>query len=124
VGTDNGVTCREGVLDVFGQPSVPQVDADSVPPEATVLDVRERWEWVAGHVGGALHVPMHELPARTEEVPHDVVVVCRSGSRSAQVTAWLVAQGWQAVNLDGGLLAWERRGRPLVSETDEPPTVA
>lgn len=109
---------------MFGQPSVPAVDADSVPPDVTVLDVREQWEWVAGHVEGSLHLPMSELPGRVQEVPQDVVVVCRSGNRSAQVTAWLAAQGWRAVNLDGGLLAWERRGRPLVSETGEPPTVA
>lgn len=111
---------------MFGQPSVPQVQAEAVPSDALVLDVREQWEWVAGHVYGALHVPMNELPVRVGDIPADreVVVVCRSGNRSAQVTAWLGAQGRRAVNLDGGLLAWAGARQPLVSETGDPPTVA
>jgi rhodanese-related sulfurtransferase len=86
---------------------------------AYLLDVREDDEWAAGHAPHAHHLPMFELPARLDEIPadRDVVVVCRVGARSAQVVAYLRAQGWDnVVNLDGGMIAWERAGRPLVSE--------
>ncbi|MGH8866903.1 MAG: rhodanese-like domain-containing protein [Actinomycetes bacterium] len=104
---------------------VPQVDVSALPAGAWLLDVREPEEWLAGHAEQALHVPMGQLPQRLDEVPADrqVVVVCRSGSRSAQVTAWLTAQGWDAVNLDGGMHAWEHAGLPMVSETGAPPAV-
>jgi rhodanese-related sulfurtransferase len=46
------------------------------------------------------------------------------GGRSAQVTAWLNQQGWQAANLEGGMLAWATAGRPMVSEDGQPPRVA
>jgi len=52
-----------------------------------------------------------------------VVCVCRVGARSAQVTAYLVQQGYDMVNLDGGLAAWVAVGRPIVSETGQPATV-
>jgi rhodanese-related sulfurtransferase len=90
-----------------------------------VLDVREPDEWAAGHVDGALHVPLGTLPLRLDEVPADatVLVVCRSGGRSAQATMWLEQQGREAVNLHGGMHAWAAAGRPMVSETGAPPAV-
>ena len=90
-----------------------------MPADAVLLDVREQDEWVAGHAPGALHVPMMDVPARTEEIPtdRDVVVICRVGQRSAQVVAYLRHQGWERVaNLDGGMAGWEAAGRPMVSE--------
>ncbi|MDP9417165.1 MAG: rhodanese-like domain-containing protein, partial [Actinomycetota bacterium] len=110
----------------FRSPPVPSVRPLDVPADAWLLDVREPGEWAAGHVDGAHHVPMSELPARAGEVPGDreVVVVCRVGGRSAAVTAWLRAQGRRAVNLDGGLDAWAAAGRPLVSDGPGDPFVA
>jgi rhodanese-related sulfurtransferase len=101
------------------------VSAADVPDDASVLDVREDDEWQAGHVPGARHVPMAEVPARLEELAADgeLVVVCRSGGRSARVVAWLQQNGVDAVNLDGGMGAWEQAGRPMVSETGEEPFV-
>jgi len=107
-------------------PQVPTVTVDGVPEGAHLLDVREDDEWRAGHAPGAQHLPMHEVPARLGEVPAGppVVVVCRSGARSAQVTAYLRAQGRDDVaNLSGGMLDWVARGRPLESETPGPPRV-
>ena len=103
----------------------PTVDASDVPPGATILDVREDDEWAAGHVDGSTHVPLSELPGRVGEVPatDPLVVVCRVGGRSAQVTAWLRAQGREAVNLTGGLQSWESAGRPLVTADGRPGTV-
>jgi len=100
---------------MFGS-DVPTVAVTSVDPRAALVDVRENTEWQQGHVAGSRHIPMGELVARIGEVPTDrpVVVVCHSGHRSAQVTAWLVAQGYDAANLDGGLVAWAQAGLPLV----------
>ncbi len=104
---------------------VPTVSIDTIPDDAVLLDVREPDEWAAGHIEGAQHVPMNEIPARTGELDAgaDIVVVCKVGSRSAQVTAWLNRQGYRASNLDGGMLAWAVTHRPMVSDTGAPPDV-
>lgn len=109
--------------------SIPTVTIDGVPdplPEGlAVLDVREPHEWAAGHVEGAIHVPLSELPARLDEVPTEqTLVVCKVGGRSGQAVAWLAQQGRDVVNLDGGMLDWEAAGRPMVSEDGTPPHVA
>lgn len=105
---------------------IPAVDASAVAQDATILDVREDEEWAAGHIAGSAHVPMSELVGRVADVPADdpLVVVCRVGSRSAQVTAWLRAQGRDARNLTGGLESWTAAGRPLVTPAGTPGTVA
>ena len=110
---------------MFGQPRVPSVAASAVPDDAWLLDVREPYEWQAGHVDGALHLPMGELVGRLGELPHDreVVVVCKVGGRSAQVVQYLNQAGWSAVNLDGGMYAWAAAGRPMVSDTGAAPAV-
>ena len=93
---------------------------------AYLLDVREPDEWAAGHAPGAHHLPMMEIPARMAEVPTDVevVVVCRSGGRSGQVTSYLMGNGWDNVrNLDGGMQVWAASGREVVSENGQPAQV-
>jgi rhodanese-related sulfurtransferase len=92
---------------------------------ALLVDVRDGWEW-AGRAPGARHVPLDELPARVGELPRDrtVMVVCRSGNRSAHATAMLRAAGVDAVNLDGGFRAWSAAGLPLVTDGPEPGRVA
>lgn len=99
------------------------------PGEVVLLDVREPEEWEDGHAPEAVHVPMNSVPATVahdpDKLPTDgrIVVTCKAGGRSAQVTAWLVAQGFDAVNLEGGMLAWATAHRPMVSENGEPPSV-
>ena len=98
-----------------------------MPAGAYLLDVREEEEWVAGHPPGAHHLPMMDVPVRLDEIPADgdVVVACRVGARSAQVVMYLLANGRGNVrNLHGGLVAWARAGRPLVSEDGRVPEVA
>src|ERR1700710_1397834 len=92
---------------------------DPIPDGLTVLDVREPIEWQHGRIEGAVHVPMAQIPARTGELPTEgrVLVVCKVGGRSAHVTAFLQEQGFDAVNLAGGMLEWAAAGRPLVGDT-------
>jgi rhodanese-related sulfurtransferase len=108
--------------------SIPSVSVDSVPdplPEGlNVLDVREQVEWVHGHIEGAVHIPLSELPARVGEVPDgQTLVVCKIGGRSAQATMYLSSQGYEVANLAGGMIDWASAGRPMVSETGQPPQV-
>ena len=109
--------------------SVPTVTAGQVPvpvPEALlVLDVREDDEWQAGHIEGALHIPLSQLPARAGELGSatQVLCVCKGGGRSARATMLLRRSGVEAVNLDGGMHGWAAAGRPMVSETGQPPEV-
>lgn len=106
-------------------PQVPAVTVDAIPAGVTLLDVREQDEWDAGHAPGALHIPMSELAGRLDELPgdQDVYVVCRTGSRSARVTAYLNGNGWDATNIDGGMHAWQLMGKPMVSESQAEPEV-
>ena len=102
-----------------GRLRIPAVSPGDLAEGAYLIDVREPGEWDAGHAPGAYHLPMMELPGRVAEVPTDreVVVVCRVGGRSAQVVAYLRAQGFDnVVNLDGGMQRWQAEGLPLVSE--------
>jgi rhodanese-related sulfurtransferase len=109
---------------------IPEIDVTDVGARAedgmVVLDVREPDEWSLGRIAGSLHVPMGELRARQDELPTDrpLVVVCRSGNRSAIVVGALLDAGYDAVNLAGGLQAWAGAGLPLVAEGGAPGTVA
>lgn len=100
----------------------PQVSARSagvlVEAGAVLLDVREPGEWSAGHAPQAILIPMGEVHQRRDELPRDqrIVVVCRSGGRSAAITDALCAHGYDAVNLTGGMCAWAAVGLPVVAE--------
>lgn len=99
--------------------------ANARADDLVLLDVREPAEWEAGHVAGALHIPMGEFGARQDEIPSDaaIVCVCRSGQRSAMVTGALVRAGYDAENLEGGLLAWVEAKLPLTTPTGGSGTV-
>lgn len=105
-------------------PSVPSVTAEAVADGAALVDVREDDEWQAGHAPGAQHIPLGQLTARLGELPEgELVIVCRSGGRSARAVAWLNQNGFEALNLDGGMQAWDGAGRPMVSENGAEPFV-
>jgi rhodanese-related sulfurtransferase len=108
--------------------SIPTVTVDNVPDPipagVNVLDVREDIEWTHGHIEGAVHIPLSQLPARIGDLPEgQTLIVCKIGGRSAQATMYLAAQGYEVANLDGGMLEWAGAGRPMVSETGQPPLV-
>lgn len=106
------------------EPDVPTVDpadldpAAPVPAGTTLLDVREPDEWDGGHAPGAVHIPLGDLPVRYGELDPDthIVVMCHSGGRSARATQFLIqAVGFEASNLDGGIVAWQRAGLAVVT---------
>lgn len=105
--------------------AVPQVPAAQVPGDAFLLDVREYDEWEAGHVPGAVHIPLGELGARYTELGRDrpLYVICRSGVRSARAAYALAGAGWQTLNVSDGMHGWEAAGRRMVSDSG-PPYVA
>ncbi|MET9294479.1 rhodanese-like domain-containing protein [Streptomyces sp. NPDC003077] len=99
--------------------SLPTVGVDALTSDDFLLDVREDDEWEAGHAEGALHIPMSDFVGRygelVEQAPEGgkVYVMCRVGGRSAQVAQYLIQRGIDAVNVEGGMQAWEAAGRPV-----------
>lgn len=85
---------------------------------AFILDVRQQDEWEEYHIADATLIPLDELPARLSEVPKDqeIVVVCRSGSRSAQGRDTLLEAGYTSVtSMAGGMSQWRDKGYPTVA---------
>ncbi|WP_197735469.1 rhodanese-like domain-containing protein [Rubrobacter xylanophilus] len=84
--------------------------------EAVLVDVREDEEWLAGRIPGSTHVPLGELRARAGSLPRErtLVVACRSGNRSALAAQALSAEGYEVLNLEGGVRAWVEAGLPFV----------
>jgi rhodanese-related sulfurtransferase/glyoxylase-like metal-dependent hydrolase (beta-lactamase superfamily II) len=107
-------------------PQIPEVtpieSADLLDGGAVLVDVREPDEWEAGHAPRARLLPMGQVLERVAEIPTEqaVVVVCRSGGRSAAVTQVLRARGYDATNLAGGMRAWAAAGRPVVADDANP----
>lgn len=85
-----------------------------------VIDVRQQAEWNEGHIRGAIHIPVAQLPHRLHQLPSGttIVTVCRSGHRSAVAARTLTRAGRDVLNLRGGLNAWTRAGLPLESARD------
>ena len=110
-------------MDFVTQPA--EITINELPTERVLLDVREYDEWDAGHAPEAVHVPMSELAARLDDVPEasPLYVICRSGGRSERVTQYLNANGWDAINVVGGMSVWAGLGLPLVAESGADPVV-
>lgn len=88
---------------------------------ARLYDVREQGEWDEVHAPQATLVPMSELVSRWTEIDggdQPAIVVCHSGARSARVVAALEQSGVPAVNLTGGMVAWEQAGAEVVRAED------
>lgn len=104
---------------------IPSVAPREIPDGAHLIDVRETSEWEAGHAAAAQHLPASSLLEKLDELPEDgdLYIVCRSGGRSFQVTQWLNGNGFEAVNVVGGMDLWFESGLPMVSEGDAEPYV-
>ena len=92
--------------------SMPEIDVDELAKRqgdgSLVLDVRQPDEYAEAHVPGAVLIPLNELAARQDEIPHDrpLLVICGSGPRSARAVEALRAAGYDATNVVGGMHAW------------------
>ena len=82
---------------------------------AVLLDVREPDEWRDVRAPGALHIPMRQLSTAADRLPWNGVIacICHVGARSAVVAEALVGAGYDAVNVTGGMNAWEAAGLPV-----------
>ena len=109
---------------------IPTIDVRTAEAEqaagALILDVREADEWNAGHALGAMWIPMSEITERHGELPteQDILVICKSGGRSATVTEALNAWGYTAKNIAGGSMAWASEGLAFIDDDGQPGTVA
>lgn len=97
----------EGVIDVAPQEVWNKRD------QLVLIDVREEGEYVGelGHVPGTKLIVMGSVPQRLQEIPKDktVVLICRSGGRSGQVSGYLKQNGYENVfNMKGGMLMWNQ----------------
>jgi len=97
----------------------PQQAAQIVEAEnAVIIDVRTQSEWDAGHIPGAIHIPLSEVKGRLGEFKEfegkELVMQCRSGKRSAAAGKILLAAGYEDVsNLSGGINAWSKAKLPV-----------
>lgn len=91
-----------------------------------VVDVRHPNEWQAGHIEGAVHIPLDYVLDRVGELDpsRPVVTVCRSGSRSAEAAGDLADEGFYVENLEGGIEAWVGCGFPIRTDDGDPGRVA
>lgn len=85
---------------------------------ALVVDVRRDFEWNRVHIPGAVHIPLEALPQRCLELPEDrlLIAFCTGGLRSAGAANLLVEDGFEAVNMSGGLIHWRAAGGALTPE--------
>jgi len=102
---------------LFGSP-LPSVNAVELneklkaPKRPFVVDVRQPEEFRTGHIISAKLIPLGELSQRMNELPKDreIVCVCATGSRSRSATKMLVDAGYNAINMNGGMMVWSGRG--------------
>jgi rhodanese-related sulfurtransferase len=120
LGTSAVWLTSQGTAEASGYPREVSVEAALAKREAGafLLDVRQPEEWNEFHVPGSTLIPLAELAGRVEELPRDqeIVVVCRSGNRSAQGRDILLQAGFtQVTSMAGGLTQWKAAGYPTVS---------
>ncbi|WP_114853582.1 rhodanese-like domain-containing protein [Brachybacterium sp. YJGR34] len=105
---------------------VETVTPAQVPENAHLIDVREQNEWDAGHAPSAQHLPASTLLENLEKLPEDdqdLYIVCRTGGRSAQVAQWLNHNGFDAINVAGGMDLWFESGLPVEADGDAEPYI-
>ena len=86
---------------------------------AQLVDVREDHEWDRDHAAGAVHCPLGNVLDQIDscvDKSQPVLVICKSGGRSARATQALRELGWDAYNVEGGTDEWRESGGPMVTE--------
>jgi rhodanese-related sulfurtransferase len=104
-------------------PSITASEAERRDAATVLLDVREDDEWAAGHAPGARHIALMDLRPDSFAPGTHVLCVCRSGGRSAKATEVLRNVGIDAVNVSGGMTAWDAAGLPVVCDDGSAGTV-
>lgn len=91
-------------------------DAYAQRDRVQFLDVREFYEFDAGHIEGAIHIPLRRLPVSFDllDPARPVVVVCQIGQRSDIAARYLTEKGFEAHNLEGGMTLWSELDLPFV----------
>lgn len=103
--------------------SIQEVDAFALEQmrkqgEVVLIDVRTEVEFAQGSISGAKHIPLHMLPLLSDQLEQEnpVIIICRSGARSAQACAFLGSKGFANVyNLRGGVIGWAQAGMSLAA---------
>lgn len=95
--------------------------------DVQLLDVREPYEWQAGRIEGAVHIPLQrlldgEMEGLREGKP--VVIYCRTANRSEVARAMLEARGYEAYVMAGGSENWVAQGLPFTTPDGRPGRVA
>ncbi|WIG57478.1 MAG: hypothetical protein OJF49_000222 [Ktedonobacterales bacterium] len=101
-----------GVREVWQR--MAEAGVDGIKP--ALIDVREVWEYAAGHAAEAVNIPLSELQMRVGETPkdRDVFFICHVGERSMMAARFAQRQGvTQVFNVEGGTDAWEAAGLPM-----------
>ena len=80
-----------------------------------LVDVRHAFEVERGRIHGAIHIPLAQLRGRLPELDrgHPVAFLCHSGARSSRATGIAIKAGYNAVNVQGGMIGWRRAGLPV-----------
>ncbi len=83
---------------------------------AMLIDVRESSEYRSGHAPGARHISVQVIERRLGEIPKErqIVVMCQSGMRSQRAAEILSRNGYQVLNVSGGIIGWQRAGLKVV----------
>ncbi|MBO5187105.1 MAG: rhodanese-like domain-containing protein [Prevotella sp.] len=105
---------RENIKSVSAEEFEQGIKADSV----TVLDTRTAEEYAAGHINGAVNIDVlkndfKSIATSTLPANRPVWVYCRSGRRSLTAAGILQKEGYKVVNLKGGIIEWEQKGKPV-----------
>ena len=104
--------------------ALPAVDVKQVSARqssgALLIDVREADEYAQGHAPGSTLIPLGQLAQRLQEIARykdkPVVLICHSGRRSEQALKLLEGAGFSAAaNVEGGMIAWQKAGLPVIS---------
>jgi rhodanese-related sulfurtransferase len=125
--TNRGLGNYEWAIPTEEDGEVKRVEVNEAPNwlrdrGAIVLDVREPWEYQAGHIPGAVLIPQADLALRLSEIPkeRDVLVVCAAGARSQRAAQFLKQVGYDRVaSLEGGTSGWVKAGNPVEAERGE-----
>lgn len=118
---------RGDTLKTIGQMTPAGLSQRLPSPEAVVIDVRSATEWAAGHIPGAVHIPLGYLVDRLESLPRSKTLItqCQSGARSAIAASLLQRHGFERVlNLAGGFAQWRDAGFPVTKDADASHTVS